>query len=77
MRKLFLRDQIVKILLEQTITDSNSETIKDGWALLKSLAVHEEGDFCVHLHRLDVLKAIQGIVGTVSIPLALLQFMSS
>lgn len=65
-RKLLLREQIVKILFEQTLTDSNLETRTDGWGILRNLALEEENDFCIHLYRQDVLTAIGGVVKTVS-----------
>jgi hypothetical protein len=67
-RKLLLREQIVKILFEQTLTDSNLETRTDGWGILRNLALEEEPDFCIHLYRQDVLTAIGGVVKTASYP---------
>ena len=59
-RKLLLREQIVRILLEQTITDSALESKSAGWGILRNLALEEEADFCIHLYRQDILTAIQG-----------------
>jgi hypothetical protein len=67
-RKLLLREQIVKILFEQTLTDSNLETRAAGWGILRNLALEEEADFCIHLYRQDVLTAIGGVVKTVCGP---------
>ncbi|TVY35906.1 putative ARM-like repeat-containing protein [Lachnellula occidentalis] len=64
-RKLLLREQIVKILLEQTLTDSSLDTRTAGWGILRNLALEEEADFCIHLYRQDVLTSIQGIVKTI------------
>lgn len=64
-RKLLLREQIVKVLLEQTLTDSNLDTRTAGWGILRNLALEEEADFCIHLYRQDVLTAIEGVVKTV------------
>jgi hypothetical protein len=64
-RKLLLREQIVRILLEQTLTDSNLETRTAGWGILRNLALEEEADFCVHLYRQDILTAIEGAVRNV------------
>jgi hypothetical protein len=64
-RKLLLREQIVKTLFEQTLTDSNLETRTAGWGILRNLALEEEADFCIHLYRQDVLTAIEGVVKTV------------
>lgn len=65
-RKLLLREQIVKILLEQTLSDSSLETRTDGWGILRNLALEEDSDFCIHLFRQDILTAIEGVVKTVS-----------
>lgn len=64
-RKLLLREQIVKILFEQTLTDSSLDTRANGWGILRNLALEEEADFCIHLYRQDVLTAIEGVVKSV------------
>jgi hypothetical protein len=66
-RKLLLREQIVRILLEQTLTDASMETRIAGWGIMRNLALEEEADFCVHLYRQDILTAIEGAVKSVSI----------
>ena len=66
-RKLLLREQVVRILFEQTLTDSSLETRAAGWGILRSLALEEEADFCIHLYRQDILTAIEGVVRSVSI----------
>jgi hypothetical protein len=66
-RKLLLREQIVRILLEQTITDSALESKSAGWGILRNLALEEEADFCIHLYRQDILTAVHSIVQTVSL----------
>jgi hypothetical protein len=65
-RKLLLREQIVKILFDQTLTDSSLETRTAGWGILTNLALEEEADFCIHLYRQDVITSIEGVVRTVS-----------
>ena len=65
-RKLLLREQIVRVLFEQTLPDSSLETRTDGWGILRNLTVEEEPDFCIHLYRQDVLTAIDGVIKTVS-----------
>jgi hypothetical protein len=64
-RKLLLREQIIKVLLEQTLTDSSLETRTDGWGILRNLVLEEERDFCVYLYRQDILTAIDGAVKSV------------
>ncbi|KAF9881564.1 hypothetical protein CkaCkLH20_00710 [Colletotrichum karsti] len=57
-RKLLLREQIVHIVLNETLTDSNIESRAAGWDILRVIAEEEEADFCIHLYRQDVLSAI-------------------
>ncbi|ESZ95182.1 hypothetical protein SBOR_4413 [Sclerotinia borealis F-4128] len=64
-RKLFLREQIVRILFEQTLTDSSMETRIAGWGIMRNLALEEETDFCVHLYRQDILTAIEGAIKSI------------
>jgi hypothetical protein len=66
-RKLLLRERIVRILLEETITDSALESKSAGWGILRNLALEEEADFCIHLYRQDILTAIQAIAKNVSL----------
>ncbi|KAI1361299.1 hypothetical protein F5Y08DRAFT_24672 [Xylaria arbuscula] len=58
-RKLLLREQIVHILLTETLTDASLESRAAGWEILRVLTAEEEADFCVHLYRIDVLTAIR------------------
>lgn len=67
-RKLLLREQIVRVLFDRTLTDSNLETKAAGWSILSCLAEHEEADFCVHLYRQDVLTALEAVIKIVGRP---------
>ncbi|KAK3688524.1 hypothetical protein B0T22DRAFT_459650 [Podospora appendiculata] len=58
-RKLLLREQVVHIVLSETLTDASIDSRAAGWEILRVLAQEEESDFCVHLHRLDILTAIE------------------
>ncbi|UNI21658.1 hypothetical protein JDV02_007630 [Purpureocillium takamizusanense] len=58
-RKLLLREQVVHLVLTQTLTDAALESRAAGWGILQVLAQEEEADFCVHLFRQDVLTAIE------------------
>jgi hypothetical protein len=57
-RKLLLREQIVHILLTETLTDASLESRAAGWEILRVLTAEEEADFCVHLYRVDALTAV-------------------
>ncbi|KAK4126121.1 hypothetical protein N657DRAFT_642899 [Parathielavia appendiculata] len=61
-RKLLLREQVVHIVLTETLTDNSIDSRAAGWEILKVLAQEEEADFCVHLYRLDILTAIEHAV---------------
>jgi hypothetical protein len=67
-RKLLLREQVVRILFEQTLSDSNLEARTAGWGILRNLALEEEADFCIHLYRQDILTAIEGVSRSVCNP---------
>ncbi|KAI1337396.1 hypothetical protein F5Y15DRAFT_152639 [Xylariaceae sp. FL0016] len=58
-RKLLLREQVVHILLSETLTDASLESRAAGWEILRVLTTEEEPDFCVHLYRIDVFTALQ------------------
>ena len=64
-RKLLLREQVVHIVLTETLADSSIESRAAGWEILKTLAAEEDSDFCVHLYRLDILTAIAHACKTV------------
>lgn len=57
-RKLLLREQVVQIVLKETLTDASLESRAAGWEVLRVLVSHEEADFCIHLFRIDVLTAV-------------------
>ncbi|KAI0132498.1 hypothetical protein BJ170DRAFT_614185 [Xylariales sp. AK1849] len=58
-RKLLLREQVVRIVLTETLTDASVESRAAGWEILKLLTQAEEADFCVHLSRVDIITAIE------------------
>ncbi|KAJ4389952.1 hypothetical protein N0V93_007425 [Gnomoniopsis smithogilvyi] len=64
-RKLLLREQIVPIVLTETLTDSSLDSRAAGWEILRVIATEEDKDFCVHLFRLEILTAIEHAVKTV------------
>lgn len=65
-RKLLLREQIVHIVLTETLTDASLDSRAAGWEILRVIASEEESDFCVHLFRLEVLTAIEHAIKHVS-----------
>ncbi|KAK3390383.1 hypothetical protein B0H63DRAFT_557362 [Podospora didyma] len=64
-RKLLLREQVVPLVLTETLTDASPDSRAAGWEILKVLAQEEEEDFCVHLYRLDILTAIEHAAKTI------------
>lgn len=66
-RKLLLREQIVPIVMGETLTDTSIDSRAAGWEILKVLAEEEESDFCVHLYRIDILTAIEHAAKSVSV----------
>lgn len=65
-RKLLLREQIVHIVLTETLTDTSIDSRAAGWEILKVISQEEEADFCVHLFRVDILTAIEHAAKAVS-----------
>lgn len=57
-RKLFLREGLLRILMEDTINDSDLDVACKGWGILRNLALAEQPDFCVHLYRQDILTPL-------------------
>ena len=64
-RKLLLREQLVRILLKETLTDTSLDSRASGWEILKLLVDYEDAGFCVHLFRLDILTAVEFAANTV------------
>ncbi|KHN98082.1 ARM-like repeat-containing protein [Metarhizium album ARSEF 1941] len=65
-RKLLLREQVVHIVLAQTLADAALESKVAAWRILQLLAQQEEADFSVHLFRCDILTAIRHAAKAVS-----------
>ncbi len=64
-RKLLLKEQIVRVIMERTITDSNLEVEAGGWGVLHNLALEEGDDFRIHLFRQDILTPVGAAIGSV------------
>lgn len=64
-RKLLLREQVVHLVLSETLDDASVESRAAGWAVLNVLAQHEAADFCVHLYRSDVLTPAAHALGQI------------
>ncbi|CAK7266403.1 hypothetical protein SEPCBS119000_002011 [Sporothrix epigloea] len=64
-RKLLLREQVVHLVLKETLADASIESRAAGWAVLNVLAQHEAADFCVHLYRSDVLTPAAHALGQI------------
>lgn len=65
-RKLLLREGLVRILMEETLTDVSPDGKATGWEIMKSVAEREDSGFCIHLYRQDILTAIEFAAKTVS-----------
>lgn len=61
-RKLLLREGLVRLLMEDTINDSDLEVACKGWGILRNLALAEQPDFCLHLYRQDILTPLEAAV---------------
>lgn len=58
-RKLLLKERLVQIVLEQCLTDSNSEIVVESFGLLRNLVLEEGYDVAVYLWRQNIWRVIQ------------------
>jgi hypothetical protein len=58
-RKLLLKERLVQIIMEQCLTDSNSEIVVESFGLLRNLVIEEGYDVAVYLWRQNIWKVIQ------------------
>ncbi|KKA30232.1 hypothetical protein TD95_003744 [Thielaviopsis punctulata] len=58
-RKLMLREQLVHIVMTETLTDASVDSRASGWEIIKILAEEEDAGFSVHLFRKDILTAVE------------------
>ena len=65
-RRLLLREQLVPIVMQNTLTDVSLDGRASGWEIIRAVSELEDAGFCVHLYRLDVLTAIEGACRSVS-----------
>ncbi|SPN98574.1 uncharacterized protein DNG_01620 [Cephalotrichum gorgonifer] len=65
-RRLLLREGLLRILMEETLTDASPDGRATGWEIIKSVAEKEDPGFCVHLYRQDILTAIEFAAKTLS-----------
>lgn len=61
-RKLLLKEQVVRVIMEQTITDSNLEVMAAGWGVLRNLILEEGDDFRIYLFRQDILTPVEAVI---------------
>ncbi|KAH0547639.1 hypothetical protein FGG08_000128 [Glutinoglossum americanum] len=64
-RKLLLKDQVVRLIMEQTLTDSEIEVVVAGWGVLRNLALEEDWTFGIHLYRQDILTPLEAAIKNV------------
>jgi len=67
-RELLLKEQLVRVIMEQIITDSNLEVMAAGWGVLRNLVLEEGDDLRIHLFRLDILTPVEAVTRYVCSP---------
>lgn len=67
-RKLLLKEQVVRVIMEQTIRDANLEVRAAGWGVLRNLILEEGVDFRIHLFRQDILTPVEAVIRNVRSP---------
>jgi hypothetical protein len=65
-RRLLLREQMVSIIMKNTLTDSSPDGRAAGWEIIRAVSELEDSGFCIHLYRMDILTAIEGACNSVS-----------
>lgn len=58
-RRLLLKERLVQIVMEQCLTDSNSEIVVESFGLLRNLVIEEGYDVAVYMWRQNIWKVIQ------------------
>ncbi|KAK7206522.1 hypothetical protein BZA70DRAFT_274456 [Myxozyma melibiosi] len=58
-RKVLLKEKLVKILIERSLTDSSEEVVTEAFGALRNLALEEGYDVCVFIWRKDILASIE------------------
>ncbi|KAI9842512.1 MAG: hypothetical protein M1837_007106 [Sclerophora amabilis] len=64
-RRLLLKNQLMRVVMDQTITDSNMEVVVAGWGILRNLALEEDSGFGVHLYRQDLLTPLENVLKSI------------
>lgn len=59
LRTLLLKEKLLKVVLEQSIKDSNEEIASEAYGLLRNLCIEEGYDVAIFLWRQGILKAIE------------------
>ncbi|VEU20541.1 DEKNAAC101494 [Brettanomyces naardenensis] len=59
LRRLFLKNDLVKIILANLIHDSNDDIVVDSYGLLRNLMIDEGYSLCTHLWRSDLWTSLQ------------------
>ncbi|CAI4214841.1 unnamed protein product [Parascedosporium putredinis] len=65
-RRLLLREQLLRLLIKDSLADSNPEVRATAWDIIKNVAEKEDSGFCIHLYRQDILPAIEFAADTLS-----------
>ncbi|CDK24442.1 unnamed protein product [Kuraishia capsulata CBS 1993] len=58
LRKLFLKEKLVQITMEQLLNDNNDECVMEAWGLLRNLVVDEGYAVAVYTWRNDIWTAL-------------------
>lgn len=59
LRTLLLKEKVLKVVLENTIKDSNEEIVSEAYGLLRNLCIEEGYDVAIFLWRQEILKFIE------------------
>ncbi|QPG77368.1 hypothetical protein FOA43_004781 [Brettanomyces nanus] len=59
LRKIFLKNDLVKIILTKLLHDTNDDIVVDSYGLLRNLMIDEGYSLCMHLWRSDLWTLLE------------------
>ncbi|EWC48637.1 hypothetical protein DRE_01859 [Drechslerella stenobrocha 248] len=72
-RRLLLKEQIIRRVMEQSLVDPAQEVVTAGWRLLNKLVLLGGYDAAVHLYRQGILGLVDGILDNIDAALVKIQ----
>lgn len=65
LRQLLLKEKLIQIVLEQSLSDSSQEVVCEAFGLLRNMCLEEGYDVAMFLYRQDISTAVEGALNGV------------